>query len=203
MGSFDAADRSDAQLLAAHVAGERYAFDELYLRHRRQLTHLAQTLTRHPQDAEEALQDAMMSAHHRAAGFRHDSTVGSWLYRIVVNACLDRLRRAKCQPTTALLDGDHPIGDPTAHLDVRLTVRHALMRLPVDQRAAVLAVDMQGYSVAETARLLGVAEGTVKSRCSRGRARLAAVLREADGTPRPGAGVRRAVSRACDPSRRA
>jgi RNA polymerase sigma-70 factor (ECF subfamily) len=77
------------------------------------------------------------------------------------------------------------------------------MRIPVDQRAAVLAVDMQGYSVAETARLLGIAEGTVKSRCSRGRARLATVLRETDSAQRPGSGVRRAVSRACDPSRRA
>ena len=50
------------------------------------------------------------------------------------------------------------------------------MRLPVEQRAAVVAVDMQGFSVAETARLLGVAEGTVKSRCSRARAKLAETL---------------------------
>ncbi|MBO0680061.1 RNA polymerase sigma factor SigM [Mycolicibacterium sp. S2-37] len=207
MGSFDAAVRSDAELLAAHVAGERYAFDELYLRHRRQLVKLAQTMTRHPEDAEEALQDAMMSAHRRAPAFRHDCAVASWLYRIVVNACLDRLRRAKSHPTTALLDHDHPIGDPMSALDIRLTVRHALMRIPADQRAAVVAVDMQGYSVAETAHLLGIAEGTVKSRCSRGRARLANVLREADGIQRPrlagGSGVRRAVSQACDPSRRA
>lgn len=50
------------------------------------------------------------------------------------------------------------------------------MRLPVEQRAAVVAVDMQGYSVADTAALLGVAEGTVKSRCARARARLAMLL---------------------------
>ena len=55
-------------------------------------------------------------------------------------------------------------------------VERALMRLPVEQRAAVVAVDMQGYSVAETARMLGVAEGTVKSRCSRARAKLAEAL---------------------------
>jgi len=55
-------------------------------------------------------------------------------------------------------------------------VQRALMRLPVEQRAAVVAVDMHGYSVADTARLLGVAEGTVKSRCARARARLAAIL---------------------------
>lgn len=50
------------------------------------------------------------------------------------------------------------------------------MRLPMEQRAAVLAVDMQGYSVADAAALLGVAEGTVKSRCARARARLAVLL---------------------------
>jgi RNA polymerase sigma-70 factor (ECF subfamily) len=55
-------------------------------------------------------------------------------------------------------------------------VQRALMRLPVEQRAAVVAVDMQGYSVADTAALLGVAEGTVKSRCSRARVRLAELL---------------------------
>ena len=56
-------------------------------------------------------------------------------------------------------------------------VRQALMRLPPEQRAAVMAVDMQGYSVAEAARLLGVPDGTVKSRCARARSRLAVLLR--------------------------
>ena len=60
--------------------------------------------------------------------------------------------------------------------ETAITVQRALMRLPVEQRAAVVAVDMHGYSVADTARLLGVAEGTVKSRCARARARLAMIL---------------------------
>ena len=55
-------------------------------------------------------------------------------------------------------------------------VQQAMMRLPLEQRAALVAVDMQGYSIADTARMLGVAEGTVKSRCARGRARLAQLL---------------------------
>ncbi|WP_422743530.1 RNA polymerase sigma factor SigM [Mycobacterium sp. WMMD1722] len=205
MGTFDAIARSDAQLLAAHVAGERYAFDELYRRHRAQLARLAQTMTRHPEDAEEAVQEAMLSAHRCAATFRYDCAVGSWLYRIVVNACLDRMRRAKTQPTTPLLDRDHPAGDPTGHVDASLAVRQALMRLPVEQRAAVVAVDMQGYTVAETAALLGIAEGTVKSRCSRGRAKLAVALSDTGGTPRQrragGAGLRRTVGQSCDRSR--
>ena len=66
--------------------------------------------------------------------------------------------------------------DRTAQIDTAIAVQRALMRLPVEQRAAVIAVDMHGYSVADTAQLLGVAEGTVKSRCARARARLAGIL---------------------------
>jgi RNA polymerase sigma-70 factor (ECF subfamily) len=75
------------------------------------------------------------------------------------------------------LDDDaHTVGDHTPRVDTAIMVERALMRLPVEQRAAVVAVDMQGYSVAETAQMLGVAQGTVKSRCSRARAKLAEAL---------------------------
>jgi RNA polymerase sigma-70 factor, ECF subfamily len=176
VGSLGEVDRSDRELLAAHVAGDRYAFEELFYRHRRQLYRLAQITSRNTEDAADALQDAMLKAHRSAPAFRHDSAVSSWLYRIVVNACLDRLRRSKTHPTTALDDDACHIGDPTPRLDTAIAVERALMRLPVEQRAAVVAVDMQGYSVAETARMLGIAEGTVKSRCSRARAKLAEAL---------------------------
>lgn len=176
MGSFDRRPRSDAELLAAHVNGDRYAFEELFYRHHRKLYRLARLTSRHPEDAADALQDAMLSAHRSAPSFRYDSAVSSWLYRIVVNACLDRLRRNKTRPTAALRDDLAPIGDPAPRVDTAIVVQRALMALPVEQRAAVVAVDMQGYSVAETARLLGVAEGTVKSRCSRARAKLAKTL---------------------------
>jgi len=169
-------DRSDADLLAAHVAGDRYAFEELFYRHHRQLYRLAHITSRNHEDAADALQDAMLSAHRSAPRFRHDASVSSWLYRIVVNACLDRLRRNKSHPTAALEGDAYPVGDPTPRVDTALVVERALMRLPVEQRAAVVAVDMQGFSVAETAQLLGVAEGTVKSRCSRARAKLAETL---------------------------
>jgi len=117
----------------------------------------------------------MLSAHRGAGSFRHDAAVGSWLHRIVVNACLDRLRRTKAHPTTPLEDV-YPVADRTAQVETAIMVQRALMRLPVEQRAALVAVDMQGYSVADTAALLGVAEGTVKSRCSRARVRLAELL---------------------------
>jgi RNA polymerase sigma-70 factor, ECF subfamily len=166
---------SDAELLAAHVAGNRYAFEELFYRHHRQLHRVARLTSRSSEDAEDALQDAMLSAHRSAGSFRNDAAVSSWLYRIVVNACLDRLRRNKAHPTTAL-DDVYPITDRTAQVETAIAVQRALMRLPFEQRAAVVAVDMHGYSVADTARILDVAEGTVKSRCARARARLATIL---------------------------
>ena len=180
-------ERSDAELLAAHVAGDRYAFDQLFHRHRRQLHRLARLTTRTPEDAEDALQEAMLSAHRGAGSFRHDAAVGSWLHRIVVNACLDRLRRAKSHPTIPLEDV-YPVADRTAQVETAIMVQRALMRLPVEQRAAVVAVDMQGYSVADTAQLLGVAEGTVKSRCSRARVRLAELLGHLSAGPRAAPG---------------
>ena len=168
--------RSDAELLAAHVGGDRYAFEELFHRHHRQLYRLARLTSRDPDEAADALQDALLAAHRGAHRFRYDSTVSSWLYRIVVNACLDRLRRNRFQPVGDIDEAACTVGDPTGRVDTAIVVERALMGLPVDQRAAIVAVDMQGYSVAETAAMLGVPEGTVKSRCSRARAKLAAAL---------------------------
>jgi RNA polymerase sigma-70 factor (ECF subfamily) len=169
-------ERTDAELLAAHVAGDRYAFEELFYRHRRQLYRLAVITSRNPDDAADALQDAMLSAHRAAPTFRHDASVSSWLYRIVVNASLDRLRRNRFHSSAPLDEDVWQLGDPAPRVDTTLVVERALLRLPPEQRAVVVAVDMQGYSVAETARLLGIPEGTVKSRCSRARAKLAKTL---------------------------
>lgn len=176
MPSHPGPSRTDTDLLAAHVAGDRSAFEELFRRHRRHLYRLARNTTPTPEDADDALQEAMLSAHRTAASFRRDAAVGSWLHRIVVNACLDRLRRARTSPTTAITEDRWQVGDRTSQVETAIVVRRALMRLPVEQRAAVLAVDMHGYSVIEAAVLLGVPEGTVKSRCARGRARLATLL---------------------------
>lgn len=181
MGSFggnSGQDRTDAQLLAAHIDGDRFAFEELFLRYQRPLYRLARFTTHNLEDAGDALQDAMLSAHCAAATFRQGSSVSSWLHRIVLNACLDRLRRRNARPAIPLQDWDWPVPDSTTHVENAMVVEQALMRLPVEQRAAVVAVDMQGFSVAETARMLGVAEGTVKSRRARARATLARVLAE-------------------------
>ena len=98
------------------------------------------------------------------------------MHRIVVNACADRMRRNHW-PTTEVTDDAVVIADRSGQLDTAVVVHRALLRLPPAQRAAVVAVDMLGYSVAEAARLFDVAEGTVKSRRARARARLAVLLR--------------------------
>jgi RNA polymerase sigma-70 factor (ECF subfamily) len=168
--------RSDAELLAAHVAGDRYAFEELVTRHRDKLLRLAQLTIRDPEDAADALQDALLSAHRGAASFRYDAAVSSWLYRIVTNACLDQVRRRKSRAVACRGAANAALSDPTAKSDTAIVVHRALMRLPIEQRAAVVAVDMAGYSVADAAERLGVAVGTIKSRCARARARLAVAL---------------------------
>lgn len=170
-------DHSDGELLRAHIAGDRYAFGELFGRHRDRLYRLARRRSHTAEDAHDAIQDAMLSAHRAAPSFRHDAPVNSWLSRIVVNACRDRLRRNAVRPTVTLTTEDcPPVADCTGQLDTALDIRRALQRLPAQQREAVVAVDMHGYSVADAAELFEIAEGTVKSRCSRGRARLAGLL---------------------------
>jgi RNA polymerase sigma-70 factor (ECF subfamily) len=181
------AELDDLELVRAHVDGESGAFAELFRRHRDRLWAVALRTLGDREEAADALQDALLSAHRGAGRFRGDSAVTTWLHRIVVNACLDRIRRRQAHPTVPLLEGSRTSAtgrstggtEPAAPMpdrDAVLDVRQALAQLPPEQRAALILVDVQGYSVAEVAVILGVAEGTVKSRCARGRARLAVIL---------------------------
>jgi RNA polymerase sigma-70 factor, ECF subfamily len=124
----------------------------------------------------------MIAAFRRASSFRGDSAVTTWLHRIVVNAALDRMRRRSARPTTGGQDDEtldalalgsgQPLSDPSGATDTSMDVMSALRRLVPEQQAALVLVDMLGYSVADAAEVLGVSEGTVKSRAARGRARL-------------------------------
>jgi RNA polymerase sigma-70 factor (ECF subfamily) len=168
----------DRALLQAHVDGDPRAFGELVRRHRDRLWGVALRTLRNREDAADALQDALLSAMRNAASYRGDAAVTTWLHRVVVNACLDRMRRERVRPRVPL--GDLEIaerGDAHGDLELRLDLHAALARLPEPQRAAIVLVDLLECSVAEAASELGVAEGTVKSRCSRGRAELARIMR--------------------------
>jgi RNA polymerase sigma-70 factor (ECF subfamily) len=180
----------DRSLLAAHANGDPDAFTELVHRHRDRLWAVAVRTLGDREDAADALQEALISAFRNASSFRGDAAVTTWLHRIVVNACLDRIRRRAARPTVPLGEHDPPSRrDAPAQVDTRLAVRAALAALPVEQREALVLVDMEDLPVVEAARLLGVPEGTVKSRCSRGRTALAALLREGDGPTEPRAGA--------------
>ena len=175
---------TDEELLRAHVGGDRDAFALLVTRHRDRLWAIALRVMRNPEDAADALQDAYISAFRRAASFRGDAQVTTWLHRVVVNACLDRLRRIRFRAADPLPEdpdraAELGIVDPIDPLEAeeqRSEVTRALAQLNADQRAALVLVDMEGYSVEETARILGCAPGTVKSRCARGRARMVPLL---------------------------
>ncbi|QKE83203.1 RNA polymerase sigma factor SigM [Arthrobacter sp. NEB 688] len=182
----DLADLDDATLLARHVAGDGgVAFGELFRRHRDRMFAVAMRTTGQRELAADAVQEAFISAFRRADAYRGDAAVTTWLHRIVVNACLDRLRREKVAVRRAGDLGELDLPDRHdrhASTETALVVREALARLPEGQRTALVLVDMHGMPVAEAAVVLGVAEGTVKSRCFRGREALAAMLRPAEGS---------------------
>lgn len=174
----------DKQLLAMHAGGDPNAFAQLVQRHRDRLWAVALRTLSDYEEAADALQDALLSAYRAAGRFRGDAAVTTWLHRIVVNACLDRMRRRTLRPAVPLGDdasldaiATKNNSDPTSSHEVSLDVSAALRELPFEQRAALVLVDMMGYPVDEAARILEVPPGTIKSRCARGRARLVPHLR--------------------------
>ncbi|MFF7155821.1 RNA polymerase sigma factor SigM [Streptomyces sp. NPDC008139] len=174
-------DVADADLLARHVAGDPDTFGELVRRHRDRLWAVALRTLGDREEAADAVQDALVSAFRAAHTFRGQSAVTTWLHRITVNACLDRARKAASRRTApvadeenfeALLEPHESAEVPAERGELHRELIAALTTLPPDQRAALVLVDMQGYSVSEAAAVLDVPTGTVKSRCARGRAKL-------------------------------
>ncbi len=174
--SFIPDQHTDVELLKAHVRGQRHAFAELLRRHNDHLWQTALRTSYTREDAADSLQDALLSAHRTAGSFRAEAEVRSWLHTIVVNACLDRIRRNKSRRALSLSSETMPEPkddrDEMAELETSIVVDRALFSLPPDQRTALVAIDLEGYTVAEAAALLGVPEGTIKSRCARARQRL-------------------------------
>ncbi|HEY8291337.1 MAG TPA: sigma-70 family RNA polymerase sigma factor [Thermomicrobiales bacterium] len=179
----------DEALVHAAQHGDLDAYNRLVRTYERQAYAVALRLLRRPESAEDATQDAFIQAYRALETFRGGS-FRAWLMRIVTNRCYDVLRSANRRVADSLDDQmfeaephwssvvapDDPVARATQAELGRLLER-ALAQLPDDQKLTVVLCDVQGYTYEETAEIMGVALGTVKSRLSRARFALREVIR--------------------------
>jgi len=176
-----AAAEADADLVARCRAGDVNAFETLYRQHAPRLHALATRMAGSPQDGEDLLQEIFLQAYRKLGSFKGDAALGTWLYRLAVNHCLDhvRSRQAKMGRMTGTLDDD-AADEPVARRDTpvaRLDLERALHQLPDGCRAAFVLHDVEGFDHKEVAGLLGIAEGTSKSQVFKARMKLRAILK--------------------------
>jgi len=175
-------ERSDRELITAHLAGDRRAFDRIVERYETRVWAIAIRLCADPDDARDAAQDTFVTAFRSIGSFRGDAQLSTWLHRVAVNASLDVLRRRgrnKAQPVESvpeIASGD-PGPDEQAIRSSRAAVVHAaIARLSDEHRTVVVLHDLQGLQYPEVAEALDVPVGTVKSRLHRARTELARLL---------------------------
>ena len=172
----------DKDLVAQTLAGERNAFGVLVDRYAAQARRVARAVLGDPDDADDAAQDGFLSALVKLAQYDARRPFGPWLMRIVANAATDRRRRRnvrRAEPLDPALVGGGPRPDALAiqnELGERL--RNALGELPERRRTAVVLFDVEGYSHAEIAGILGIPEGTVRSEVFHARRRLRTLLED-------------------------
>lgn len=174
---------ADLELAARCRAGDAGAFEELYRQHARRLFSLAVRMIGSVDDAEDLLQEVFLQAHRKLSGFRGDSALGTWLYRMTMNQCLDHLRsrQVRMNRATASLDeneADEPIAPaPVVPAPVsRVDLERAIEMVPAGARAAFLLHDVEGFEHREIAQILGISEGTSKSQVHKARMKLRAML---------------------------
>ena len=170
----------DQGLVAKTLAGDRAAFGELVERYAGQARRVARAVLGDPDDADDAAQDGFLSALVKLAQYDARRPFGPWLMRIVANAATDRRRRRsvrRAEPLDPALVGGGPRPDAAAvQRELGDRLRAALAELPERRRTAVVLFDVEGYSHAEIAGMLGIPEGTVRSEVFHGRRRLRALL---------------------------
>jgi RNA polymerase sigma-70 factor (ECF subfamily) len=172
---------SAGDLITRCQAGDVEAFETLYRQHAARLYTLACRMAGSPEDGEDLLQEIFLQAYRKLGSFKGDSAVGTWLYRLALNHCLDyvRSRQAKMSKVTDTLDADTSF-EPTARRDTpiaRLDLERAVERLPQGCREAFVLHDVEGFDHKEVGRLLGIAEGTSKSQVFKARMKLRSFLR--------------------------
>ena len=178
-----AADARLDSVLDRAQAGDGRAFADLIHHFDHGLRTIAFRLLGDRERMEDALQEAYLKAFRALPHFRAESSIGTWLYRVVYNTCLDELRRSKRSTEIRLRTlEEEPEGahDPAEALLGKRAVWGALMALPLEERAAVLLVDGQGFRYADAAAVLGIPVGTVASRLNRARPAMRRALAEAE-----------------------
>lgn len=189
----DAGD-PDREVLARVAAGDVEAFSSLVERHQDRLLAVCQRLLGDREAARDAVQEVFLRAYRKAGSFRPRAKVSTWLYRIAVNHCLNRLRRRKLARFLPLDDPADRDGeaapaelpaaegaDPLAALEARrrwVRVLRAVDELPPGQRAVLVLARFEGLAYKEIAEVLGITLGAVESRLVRAMRRLDAALAE-------------------------
>lgn len=180
--SSDAED-TDHELVDAFVGGDLSAFSGIVERHRARLLFVARRYAGNEDDAEDILQEAFFKASRNLHSYRAESTLSTWLHRLVMNSGYDfshhRMRREQATLDNGNVTHDFNIRlshDPVPNVDRAMILRAALDKLRPEHRTALLAVDYAGQSVQYVAQQAGVAAGTIKSRRSRARTALLEAL---------------------------
>ena len=177
--SYDPAEREiDEQTVAAARRGDCEAFVRMLKHYDSRLRALSYRLLRDPDLMDDALQDAALKAYQALPGFRGDSAVGTWLYRITYTTCLDHLRRERRFQLLTAADAifDDADDDPCDIVTRWTDLESALDALPVEQRALIVLVHQYGYDYRSAAEVVGIPEGTVSSRLAAARAKLRRLL---------------------------
>lgn len=174
---------ADLELARRCQNGDAGAFEELYRQYSGRLFNLAFRMAGSTHEAEDLLQEVFLHVYKKLGSFRGDSSLGTWLYRLGMNQCLDHLRgrQAKMNTATDSLDEDGAaeLAAPMSATPVavnRLDLERAIAKLPEGCRAAFLLHDVEGFEHNEVARILGVSEGTSKSQVHKARLKLRAML---------------------------
>jgi RNA polymerase sigma-70 factor, ECF subfamily len=170
----------DAALVARVQAGDVDAFETLYRQHAARIYSLASRIAGSPDEGEDLVQEIFLQAYRKLGSFKGNASVGTWLYRLAVNHCLDfvRSRRAKMGRVTDTLDAAgsfEPVSQRETPL-ARIDLERAIEQLPTGCREAFVLHDVEGFDHKEVARLLGIAEGTSKSQVFKARMKLRGLL---------------------------
>lgn len=183
----------DAEILAGVQSGDEQACEAFVRQHCGRMLAVARRLLRTEEDCADALQDAFLAAFRSLDNFQGNSTLGTWLHRIVVNACLMKLR-AQSRSREVQIDDLLPTFDKSGHhshwvwrqedqmlvrlsgAETRAHVRMCIDRLPNPYREILLLRDIEQLDTEQTARQLGIAPGAVKTRLHRARQALRTLL---------------------------